>query len=102
MKDMPIQNTIRDMYRRGESKSGIANALGIDRKTVRKYLEMDDFSPEPRKPKANQAASGCSPASGVIANLKGSQYNLKNQPESVPPGSQSSDWRNPSLGVDIE
>jgi transposase len=33
------------MYRRGDSKSAIARALSIDRKTVRKYLMADDFSP---------------------------------------------------------
>jgi transposase len=42
---MSIQNTIRDMYRSGESKSAIAKALAIDRKTVRKYLKEADFSP---------------------------------------------------------
>jgi transposase len=33
------------MYRSGESKSAIAKALAIDRKTVRKYLKEADFSP---------------------------------------------------------
>jgi transposase len=33
------------MYRRGDSKSAIARTLSIDRKTVRKYLTENDFSP---------------------------------------------------------
>ena len=43
---MPIQNNIRDLYKNGQSKSQIAKALSIDRKTVRKYLAEDDFSPD--------------------------------------------------------
>jgi len=34
MKDMPVINTIRDMYRKGESVSQIARTLKVDRKTV--------------------------------------------------------------------
>ena len=52
---MPVQNTIRDLYRKGESKSQIARTLGIDRKTVRKFLKVDDFSPPPPLPKTHQS-----------------------------------------------
>jgi transposase len=43
---MSTINTIRDKRREGYSKAGIARELGIDEKTVRKYLEMEDFSPK--------------------------------------------------------
>jgi len=55
MKGMSIQSEIRDRYRDGESKSAIARALGIDRKTVRKYLLADDFSPPPPAPKPSKS-----------------------------------------------
>lgn len=64
MKDMPMQNTIRDMYRRGDSKSQIAKTLSIDRKTVRKYLLADDFSPT--APLVKQAPSILNPYKAVI------------------------------------
>ena len=40
-------NDIRDLRQMGYGISRIAEKKGLDRKTVRKYLEMDDFSPEP-------------------------------------------------------
>lgn len=40
-------NDIRDMGRRGYGISKISSLTGKDRKTIRKYLEQDDFSPEP-------------------------------------------------------
>jgi transposase len=52
---MSTQENIRDMYRRGESKSQIARTLGIDRKTVHKYLKMDDFSPKPPESKVSHS-----------------------------------------------
>ena len=40
-------NSIRDLSKSGYRIADIAKKLGIDRKTVRKYLEEDDFSPQP-------------------------------------------------------
>ena len=40
-------NDIRDLSRMGYKISKISSLPGVDRKTVRKYLEQDDFSPEP-------------------------------------------------------
>ena len=40
-------NDIRDLSRMGYKISKISSLTGVDRKTVRKYLEQDDFSPEP-------------------------------------------------------
>jgi len=55
VKDMPTQSIIREMYRCGESKSQIARTLGIDRKTVRKYLMVEDFSPRPPSKRASRS-----------------------------------------------
>ena len=40
-------NDIRDLSRKGYRISKISSLTGVDRKTVRKYLKQDDFSPEP-------------------------------------------------------
>ncbi len=40
-------NDIRDLSRKGYSISKISDLTGADRKTIRKYLEQDDFSPAP-------------------------------------------------------
>ncbi len=40
-------NTIKDRHKDGIPKAEIARELGIDEKTVRKYLKMEDFSPKP-------------------------------------------------------
>ena len=40
-------NDIRDLSRKGYGISKISSLTGVDRKTVRKYLKQDDFSPEP-------------------------------------------------------
>ena len=40
-------NDIKDLSRKGYGISKISSLTGLDRKTVRKYLEQDDFSPEP-------------------------------------------------------
>lgn len=47
MLKMSRVNSIRDLSKSGYRISDIAKALGIDRKTVRKYLKKDDFSPSP-------------------------------------------------------
>jgi len=38
-------NSIKDMARSGQTIAGIARELAIDEKTVRKYLQQEDFSP---------------------------------------------------------
>ena len=40
-------NDIRDLSQKGYSISKISSLTGSDRKTVRKYLNQDDFSPQP-------------------------------------------------------
>jgi len=40
-------NHIRDLFRTGYNVSEIHATTGVDRKTIRKYLEQDDFSPTP-------------------------------------------------------
>lgn len=40
-------NDIRDLSKKGYSISKISSITGTDRKTIRKYLEQDDFSPAP-------------------------------------------------------
>ena len=44
-------NDIRDLSQSGYGISKIHTMTGVDRKTIRKYLEQDDFSPEPPVPK---------------------------------------------------
>lgn len=39
-------NAIKDRRKEGYSKAAIARELGVDEKTVRKYLDMNDFSPK--------------------------------------------------------
>jgi len=46
MLDMSQIRTIRQMTADGESVTDIARKLGIDRKTVYRYLGEDDFSPK--------------------------------------------------------
>ena len=40
-------NDIRDLSQKGYSISKISSLTVLDRKTVRKYLNQDDFSPQP-------------------------------------------------------
>ena len=58
-------NNIRDLRRRGYRISEIARELCIDRKTVRKYIKEDDFSPSPPLP--NEAPSILDPYKPVIS-----------------------------------
>ena len=44
---MPQIDSIKEMAREGQSVAGIARELTIDEKTVRKYLNQEDFSPLP-------------------------------------------------------
>ena len=52
-------NDIRDLSQKGYSISKISSLTGLDRKTVRKYLNQDDFSPQP--PVAKQRTSIVTP-----------------------------------------
>ena len=47
MLNMPEINYIRDLRKMGYRISEIAQETGKDPKTVRKYLQMEDFSPKP-------------------------------------------------------
>jgi len=44
---MAQQTVIKALQHQGFGPSAIAERLGLDRKTVRKYLAQDDFSPQP-------------------------------------------------------
>ena len=50
--DMPQIDDIRRLWSEGRDVSEIARVTGHDRKTVRKYLQVDDFSPEAPAPRA--------------------------------------------------
>ena len=58
-------NDIRDLSRKGYSISKISSITDRDRKTVRKYLVQDDFSPEP--PVAKARTSIVEPYTDIIA-----------------------------------
>ena len=57
-------NDIRDLSRKGYGISKISSLTGKDRKTIRKYLEQDDFSPEP--PVAKSRTSIVTPYIDII------------------------------------
>jgi transposase len=61
---MPQINSIKEMARDGQSVAGIARELGTDEKTVRKYLDQEDFSPLP--PEEAERASKLDPHKGLI------------------------------------
>ena len=44
--NMPQVHSIKEMDQKGRSIAEIARKLELDEKTVRKYLKMDDFSPQ--------------------------------------------------------
>ena len=50
--DMPHIDDIRRLWSEGRDVTEIARMTGHDRKTVRKYLQMEGFSPEAPAPKA--------------------------------------------------
>ena len=64
MLKMPQINCIRDLSNSGYRVSEIAKKLGIDRKTVRKYLKQENFSPMPPVP--SQQASKLDPYKAKI------------------------------------
>lgn len=57
-------NDIRDLSQKGYSISKISSLTGLDRKTVRKYLNQDDFSPQP--PVAKRRTSIVTPYLDII------------------------------------
>ncbi len=44
---MEQQRRVKELQAAGVGPSATASQLGVDRKTVRKYLAQDDFSPPP-------------------------------------------------------
>ena len=48
MLNMSQINNIRDLMQCGYNISEIEKITGFDRKTIRKYLQIDDFSPHPQ------------------------------------------------------
>src|SRR5579875_1564879 len=62
---MAQQTTIKTLHQQGFGPSAIAARLGVDRKTVRKYLTQDDFSPPP-PPLRPPGPSKLDPYHGVI------------------------------------
>lgn len=46
MIDMPTIESIRDMSRQGLTNAEIQRRTGVSQPTIRKYLAMDDFSPQ--------------------------------------------------------
>lgn len=57
-------NDIRDLSKKGYGISKISSLTGLDRKTIRKYLKQDDFSPEP--PVAKRRCSIVTPYLDII------------------------------------
>ena len=57
-------NDIRDLSQKGYSISKISSLTGLDRKTIRKYLNQDDFSPQP--PVAKRRTSIVTPYLDII------------------------------------
>jgi transposase len=66
MLDMSQINSIRDMKQMGFKNSEIAKEKKVDLKTVRKYLEMEDFSPSP--PTKEERPSNLDAYKGIIRN----------------------------------
>lgn len=61
---MEQQRRVRELQAAGLGPGAIATQLGVDRKTVRKYLAQDDFSPPP--PVTQTGASKLDPYGPVI------------------------------------
>lgn len=64
MLNMSQINHIRDLYASRYSVSDIHEMTGVDRKTIRKYLEIQDFSPE--MPVTTERSSKLDPFKGTI------------------------------------
>ena len=65
MLNMSLQITIRDMGSRGFTVTEISRDLKVDPKTVRKYLDEEDFSPPPPK-KIKKGSSKLDPYKPII------------------------------------
>ena len=44
---MPQIQSIREQYQKGSSVAEISRTFGVDAKTIRKYVNQEDFSPQP-------------------------------------------------------
>ena len=47
MINMPQIQSIREQYQKGSSVAEISRAFGVDPKTICKYVNQEDFSPQP-------------------------------------------------------
>ena len=74
-------NDIRDLSRKGYRISKISSLTGMDRKTIRKYLEQDDFSPEP--PVAKTRASIDTPYLDIITQWLKDEFGFTGSYDSV-------------------
>jgi transposase len=61
---MPQANSIRDMAKDGHSIAEIGRVMKVDEKTVRKYVNQEDFSPKP--PRRSEAPSILDPHKHLI------------------------------------
>lgn len=62
MIDMPTIESIRDMSRQGLTNAEIQRRTGVSQPTIRKYLAMDDFSPQmPAKSRRGSILDPCKP-----------------------------------------
>lgn len=65
MLNMSQVNNIRDLGRKGYRISDISRITGADRKTISKYLQQEDFSPQP--PHIEERPSKLDPFKSIIA-----------------------------------
>ena len=63
---MHQQTRVKELQAQGLGPSAIATALGLDRKTVRKYLAREDFSPTPPGPVGPARPSQLDPYTATI------------------------------------
>lgn len=67
MVDLPTIESIRDMSRQGLASAEIQRRAGVSQPTIRKYLAMDDFSPQvPAKPRRGSMLDPHKPSIGSI------------------------------------
>ena len=78
-------NDIRDLSQKGYSISKISSLTGLDRKTVRKYLNQDDFSPQP--PVAKRRTSIVTPYLDIIEEWLSDQRDRESGSKCVTTGS---------------
>ncbi len=75
----------RDLSQKGYSISKISSLTGLDRKTVRKYLNQDDFSPQP--PVAKRRTSIVTPYLDIIEEWLSDQRDRESGSKCVTTGS---------------